>query len=124
MASVSQGVADQQELLNKRIDALCDQYDAVLLATGANDPRTIALKGMSTGTAIEGLNFMKRYNDKTPIEIKGNVEEREAVSAEDLAQLASEHYQEYLRLTGEGKLAEAGEHLEALGAVLDQLLEE
>ena len=62
-----------QSVDNKRIDALCDQYDAVLLATGANDPRTITLEGMPTGTAIEGLNFMKRYNDKTPIEIKGDV---------------------------------------------------
>ena len=48
------------------------EYDAVLLATGANDPRTLKLKGLPEGAGIEGLNFMKRYNDGTPIEIEGD----------------------------------------------------
>lgn len=48
------------------------QYDAILLATGANDPRTLKLKGLAESVGVEGLNFMKSYNDGQPIEIEGD----------------------------------------------------
>ena len=57
---------------SQRIDELCGQYDAVLLAAGANVPRSIRFDGLPEGVAIEGLNFMKQYNDKEPVEIQGN----------------------------------------------------
>ena len=63
----------EQAVDSQQLDKLGEQYDAVLLATGANVPRSITLEGLPAGTAIEGLNFMKRYNDKNPIEINGDV---------------------------------------------------
>ena len=48
------------------------EFDAVLLATGANDPRSLKLDQLPDGVGIEGLNFMKRYNDGQPIEIEGD----------------------------------------------------
>ena len=48
------------------------EFDAVLLATGANDPRSLKLEELPDGIGIEGLNFMKRYNDGQPIEIEGD----------------------------------------------------
>ena len=54
-----------------KIVDLHNQYDAVLLATGANNPRSIRLGGLPDGIAIEGLTFMKRYNDAQPIEMTG-----------------------------------------------------
>ncbi|MHC4771761.1 MAG: FAD-dependent oxidoreductase [Planctomycetota bacterium] len=48
------------------------EFDAVLLATGANDPRSLKLEELPDGVGIEGLNFMKRYNDGQPIEIEGD----------------------------------------------------
>lgn len=53
-----------------RIDELCGQYDAVLLAAGANVPRSIRFEGLPEGVAIEGLNFMRQYNDSEPVEIQ------------------------------------------------------
>lgn len=48
------------------------EFDAVLLATGANDPRTLELEGLPEGVGVEGLNFMKTYNDGQTIEIEGD----------------------------------------------------
>ena len=48
------------------------EFDAVLVATGANDPRSLKLDELPEGVGIEGLNFMKRYNDGRPLPIEGN----------------------------------------------------
>ncbi len=55
-----------------RLDQLSDQYDAVLIATGANDSRSIRLEGLTKPMAIEGLTFMKQYNDGEAVEIAGS----------------------------------------------------
>jgi formate dehydrogenase major subunit len=57
-----------QPLDSTQIGRLCEQYDAVLLAAGANVPRTVRLDGLAEGTAIEGLHFMKRFNESQPFE--------------------------------------------------------
>ena len=51
-------------------------------------------------------------------------EEEQAVSPEQLVKLAGEYFRNYQQLTGQGKIAEAGEQLEALGAILERLLRE
>ncbi len=56
-----------------RVEALADQFDAVLLAVGANRPLTLQLDGLPEGAAIEGLRFMKRFNDHEPLRIEGDV---------------------------------------------------
>ncbi|MHC5180256.1 MAG: FAD-dependent oxidoreductase, partial [Planctomycetota bacterium] len=63
----------EQSVDAAKIDELCGQYDAVLLAAGANVPRSIRFDGLPEGVAIEGLNFMKHYNDKDPVDIEGDV---------------------------------------------------
>ncbi len=52
---------------------LAAKYDAVLLAAGANKPRALKLEGLPEGAAIEGLRFMKRYNEGEPLQIEGDV---------------------------------------------------
>jgi NADPH-dependent glutamate synthase beta subunit-like oxidoreductase/ferredoxin len=64
--------------LNTNVDGpnlmeILDSHDAVLLTAGANKPRSLQLEGLADGMGIEGLNFMKYYNDDIPIAIKGNV---------------------------------------------------
>ncbi len=56
-----------------RLQDLRKQYDAVLLAAGANAPMALKLDGLDEGLGIEGLHFMKRYNDGQPPEIRGDV---------------------------------------------------
>ena len=58
----------KQELL-----ALSRQFDAVLLAVGANKPRSLDLPGLPQNAAIEGLRFMQRFNDDQPITLHGDV---------------------------------------------------
>jgi formate dehydrogenase major subunit len=53
----------EQPVDRDQVRQLCDQYDAVLLAAGANVPRSIRLAGLPEGAAVEGLHFMQRYND-------------------------------------------------------------
>ncbi len=64
--------------LNESFDAdrlveVASQYDAVLLAAGANVPRSLKLEGLPEGVAIEGLHFMKRFNEDNPVKIEGDV---------------------------------------------------
>ena len=49
------------------------QLDAVLLATGANRPHRLELTGLPEGLAIEGLRFMKQYNQGHPLPVAGDV---------------------------------------------------
>ncbi|MHC4927136.1 MAG: FAD-dependent oxidoreductase, partial [Planctomycetota bacterium] len=60
-----------QSIDSQRMAELAGQYDAVLLATGANVPRSIRLEGLGDDAVIEGLNFMKRFNDGDPVDIVG-----------------------------------------------------
>ena len=52
---------------------LADQFDAVLLAAGANQPRSIELDGLPPGAGIEGLRFLKHYNDDQPLPVQGDL---------------------------------------------------
>jgi formate dehydrogenase major subunit len=58
---------------SEEILQLVAKYDAVLLAAGANKPRALKLDGLPEGAAIEGLRFMKRFNDGDPVQIDGDV---------------------------------------------------
>ncbi len=55
------------------IIALAKEYDAVLLAAGANKPRALKLDGLHNGAAIEGLRFMQHFNDGRTETIEGDV---------------------------------------------------
>ncbi len=57
----------------RRVVGLLGTYDAVLLAVGANRPHTLKLPGLPEGLAIEGLRFMKRYNEGRPMAVAGDV---------------------------------------------------
>ncbi|MEE8451410.1 MAG: FAD-dependent oxidoreductase, partial [Thermoguttaceae bacterium] len=64
--------------LNESIDAdrlrrMVDRFDAVLLAVGANKPRGLTLDGLPEGLAIEGLRFMKQFNEGHAARIEGDV---------------------------------------------------
>jgi len=63
----------EQTVNNERLSELLTQNDAVLVATGANTPRTLNLDGLGNGLAIEGLNFMSQYNADCPLPIQGDV---------------------------------------------------
>jgi len=52
---------------------LCRQYDAVLLAAGANQPRMLELDGLPPGLGYEGLRFMKCFNDNAPLPVESDV---------------------------------------------------
>ena len=56
-----------------QLTALCRQYDVVLLAAGANQPRMLELDGLPQGLGYEGLRFMKCFNDGTPLPIQSDV---------------------------------------------------
>ena len=45
----------------------------MLLAAGANKPRSLELDGLPEGAAIEGLHFMQHFNDGRPEKIEGDV---------------------------------------------------
>jgi len=57
----------------ERLPELLATYDAVLLAIGANRPHTLKLPGLPEGLAIEGLHFMRRYNEGHPMPVAGDV---------------------------------------------------
>jgi formate dehydrogenase major subunit len=64
--------------LGQRVDAagleqLTASFDAVLLAAGANVPRALDLDGLPPGIGIEGLRFLKHYNDDQPLSVHGDV---------------------------------------------------
>lgn len=48
-------------------------YDAVLVATGANVPRSLTFKGLDTNAFSEGLEFMKQYNENESLQVGQNV---------------------------------------------------
>ena len=56
-----------------RLQSLASRYDALLLAAGANQPRALKLEGLPAGMGIEGLRFLKHYNDDRPLAIAGDV---------------------------------------------------
>ncbi|MFC1765467.1 FAD-dependent oxidoreductase [Planctomycetota bacterium] len=74
-AIVDQGIETRlgQTIDARQLDAMTQEYEAVLLATGANRPRQIHLEGLVDGAAIEGLNFMRCYNLSEPLEVAGDV---------------------------------------------------
>ncbi|MCC6123899.1 MAG: FAD-dependent oxidoreductase [Pirellulales bacterium] len=74
-AILAQGVEVRlnRSIRKEEILELTKQYDAVLLAAGANKPRTLRLDGLPDGAAIEGLHFMQRFNDGRPDAIAGDV---------------------------------------------------
>lgn len=51
------------------IRQLCQEYDAVLVAAGANKPVRITLSGLPDHLALEGLEFMYRYSSGNPIPV-------------------------------------------------------
>ena len=56
-----------------KVNELTNEYDAVLIAVGANRPRQLSLDGLADGAVTEGLNFMKRYNEGHPMDIGDNI---------------------------------------------------
>ncbi len=52
-----------ERITSLRVNDLAREFDAVLLATGANRPLTLRLEGISDGMGHEGLKFMMRYNE-------------------------------------------------------------
>ncbi len=52
---------------------MVNDYDAVLVATGANAPRRLTFDGLDDSSAIEGLEFMRRYNEGQPVSVGSNV---------------------------------------------------
>ncbi len=49
-------------ITSARVGDLQHEFDAVLVATGANRPVTLRLDGIPAGMGQEGLDFMMRYN--------------------------------------------------------------
>jgi formate dehydrogenase major subunit len=74
-AIIAQGVEVKLNhfIRKEEIIDLTKQYDAVLLAAGANKPRSIKLAGLPEGAGIEGLRFMQHFNDGKPEKIEGDV---------------------------------------------------
>ena len=66
-------VQTEQRIDNTALSDMLEQYEAVLLATGANVPRPLSLDGLPQDMAIEGLTFMSRYNEGSPLPISGDV---------------------------------------------------
>ena len=66
-------VRTEQSIDDKVLAQMLKEYDAVLLATGANTPRSLSLDGLDQGMAIEGLTFMSRYNQETPMSVAEEV---------------------------------------------------
>jgi NADPH-dependent glutamate synthase beta subunit-like oxidoreductase/ferredoxin len=62
-----------EEVDAPRLDDLCRGCDAVLLATGAHQPRLLELENLPDGPGIEGLRFMKHFNEGRPLPIRGDV---------------------------------------------------
>jgi sulfite reductase beta subunit-like hemoprotein/NADPH-dependent glutamate synthase beta subunit-like oxidoreductase/ferredoxin len=74
-AILAQGVKVElnRSIRKEEIVELTKQYDAVLLAAGANKPRSISLEGLPSDAAIEGLHFMQRFNEDRPDKVEGDV---------------------------------------------------
>jgi sulfite reductase beta subunit-like hemoprotein/NADPH-dependent glutamate synthase beta subunit-like oxidoreductase len=52
---------------------LLENNDAVLISVGANKPRSLDLEGVSRGTGMQGLQFMKRFNVQESLPVGQNV---------------------------------------------------
>jgi formate dehydrogenase major subunit len=58
---------------SQKIDVLSRQFDAVLVAAGANRPMRLDLDGLPEGAGIEGLRFMKAFNEGQPLPVAADV---------------------------------------------------
>jgi NADPH-dependent glutamate synthase beta subunit-like oxidoreductase len=72
---LAQGVKVElnRAIRKEEILRLAKKFDAVLLAAGANKPRSIELDGLPDGAAVEGLRFMQHFNDGRAEKIEGDV---------------------------------------------------
>jgi sulfite reductase beta subunit-like hemoprotein/NADPH-dependent glutamate synthase beta subunit-like oxidoreductase/ferredoxin len=61
------------EIHGEDLSRLVAQFDAALIAAGANKPRALEMDGLPDGSGIEGLRFMQLYNDGRPLPISGDV---------------------------------------------------
>ncbi len=66
-------VHTEQSIDSDTLSKKLAQYDTVLLATGANTPRTLSLDNLTPGIAIEGLTFMRQYNENAPLPVQGHI---------------------------------------------------
>ncbi len=57
----------------RHLDELCRQYDAVVLAVGANKPRRLVLPELAETAVVEGLHFMKCFNEGKPLPVEAPV---------------------------------------------------
>jgi sulfite reductase beta subunit-like hemoprotein/NADPH-dependent glutamate synthase beta subunit-like oxidoreductase/ferredoxin len=55
------------------IDDLGGRFDAVLVATGANRLQRLELEGLPEELSIEGLRFLKAFNEGHPLPVQGDV---------------------------------------------------
>lgn len=62
-----------QGIDNTQLQQLLDDYDAVLIAAGANQPNVLSLDDLPDGIAREGLNFMRAFNDDEELSVGDNV---------------------------------------------------
>jgi sulfite reductase beta subunit-like hemoprotein/NADPH-dependent glutamate synthase beta subunit-like oxidoreductase/ferredoxin len=56
-----------------KLGELLEEYDAVLLATGAMLARPLKMQGAPDGIGTSGLDFMRRYNAGNPCALAGDV---------------------------------------------------
>jgi len=56
-----------------RVQELERRYDAVLLTIGASRPISLVLEGVPAEAAVEGLRFMKRFNEGRPFSVGRHV---------------------------------------------------
>ncbi len=67
------GVRLGEEVTAARVEALRQEFAAVLLATGANRPVALRLDGLPDDAGFEGLDFMLRFNAGTSPELAADV---------------------------------------------------
>lgn len=58
---------------NKKLEGIEKNFDAVVLAVGTMIPQHINMEGLSENIAIDGLDFMKNYNNGKITDLKGDV---------------------------------------------------
>ncbi len=66
-------IKTQTNIDTTQLLALIQQFDAVLLAAGANIPRQLKMEGLSDSIGIEGLTFMRCYNLGHPLTVGNKV---------------------------------------------------
>lgn len=57
----------------ERLAKIAGEFDATLVAAGAIQPIRLTLDELPEGVALEGLEFMKRYNRGDPMALSGDV---------------------------------------------------